>query len=41
MVFVTHSAPDPAREFLLGHSQLVATEVQVTPEMAVILAARV
>ena len=33
--------PDPAREFLFGHPQLVATEVQVTPEMAVILAARV
>ena len=33
--------PDPAREFLFGHPQLVASEVQVTPEMAVILAARV
>ena len=33
--------PDPAREFLFGHPQLVASEVQVMPEMAVILAARV
>jgi predicted O-methyltransferase YrrM len=33
--------PDPAREFLFGHPQLVASELQVTPEMAVIVAARV
>ena len=32
---------DPAREFLLGHPQLVASEVQVAPGMAVIVAARV
>jgi predicted O-methyltransferase YrrM len=33
--------PDRAREFLFGHPQLVASELQVTPEMAVIVAARV
>jgi predicted O-methyltransferase YrrM len=32
--------PDPAREFLLGHPQLAATDIQVTPQMAVILAAK-
>jgi predicted O-methyltransferase YrrM len=33
--------PDPARAFLFDHPKLVASEVQVAPEMAVILAARV
>jgi predicted O-methyltransferase YrrM len=32
--------PDPAREFLFGHPELVATELQVAREMAVIVAAK-
>jgi predicted O-methyltransferase YrrM len=31
---------DPARQFLFGHSELIATEVVVSPSMAVIVAAR-
>jgi predicted O-methyltransferase YrrM len=31
---------DPARQFLLGHPKLVATEVTVSPGMAAIVAAR-
>lgn len=31
---------DPARQFLLGHPKLVATEITVSPTMAVILASR-
>jgi predicted O-methyltransferase YrrM len=32
--------PDPVREFWLGHPELAATEVQVSPHEAVILAVR-
>jgi predicted O-methyltransferase YrrM len=35
------SESDPARQYLFGHPELTAVEVVVSPEMAVIVAARV
>ena len=34
------SGPDPVREFWLNHPDLAATELQVSPREAVILAVR-